>query len=287
MRIIVTGAGGMLGRALGRVMDVRGVDYRPHFHPGLDITDRSSVDAAFRAERPDWAVHAAAFTQVDNCEGDPGYAFSVNAQGTRNVAEAASAVGTRILYISTDYVFDGQKGVPYKEGDQPAPINVYGESKLAGEKAVREKMPESNWVIVRTAWLYGDGGNNFVDQIVRRAEEGQALAVVDDQVGSPTWTMVLARAIKAIVDTELAGMYHVVCSGVASWFELAEEILRLMGAKVPLEPISTEALERLAKRPLSSALDASKFKRDTGLSLETWQEALAAYLKERRLVAGF
>lgn len=286
MRVVVTGAGGMLGQAVTRVMEAAGLDYRPYHSDGLDVTDARAVRDAFGAERPDWVIHAAAFTHVDSCEDDPERAFAVNAEGTRHVAEAASAVGARLLYVSTDYVFDGRKGVPYKEDDPPAPVNAYGRSKLAGEEAVRRALPEDRWVIIRTAWLYGRGGRNFVDQILERAEAGEPLKVVDDQIGNPTWTMVLARAIKAIMDAELAGVYNVVCSGAASWLDLAGEILRLVGSTVPLEAISSEKLARPAMRPMFSALDTSRFKRSTGISLDTWQEALAAYLKERRPAAG-
>jgi dTDP-4-dehydrorhamnose reductase len=189
-----------------------------------------------------------------------------------------------MLYISTDYVFNGQKEAPYVEEDDPAPINIYGMSKLEGERAVQEVLSEGQWVIVRTAWLYGDGGRNFVDRIVQLGKEGQPLTVVDDQVGNPTWTMVVARAIKGIVEADLSGIYHVACDGAVSWYELAGEILRLTGASVPLKSISTEELGRPARRPSYSALETGKFRRDTDLALELWTEALAAYLGERGLV---
>ncbi|MEE9305394.1 MAG: dTDP-4-dehydrorhamnose reductase, partial [bacterium] len=225
MRLVVTGAGGMLGRALSRVLASAEVECLPFPSSALDVTDRRAVEEALRSERPDWVVHAAAFTRVDDCETEQGRAMAVNAEGTLHVAEAASAVEARVLYVSTDYVFDGRKSTPYTEEDEPAPLNVYGQSKLGGERVLQKTLPDGRWVIVRSAWLYGEGGRNFVDRIIERSEAGQQLTVVDDQVGTPTWTVVVAWAIQVIVKAQLAGIYHVVSGGAASWFEVAEEIL--------------------------------------------------------------
>ncbi|MDV2502348.1 MAG: dTDP-4-dehydrorhamnose reductase [bacterium] len=285
MRLVVTGAGGMLGRALSRVLASAEVECLPFPSSALDVTDRRAVEEALRSERPDWVVHAAAFTRVDDCETEQGRAMAVNAEGTLHVAEAASAVEARVLYVSTDYVFDGRKSTPYAEEDEPAPLNVYGQSKLEGERVLQKALPDGRWVIVRTAWMYGEGGRNFVDRIIERSEAGQQLTVIDDQVGTPTWTVVVAWAIQVIVKAQLAGIYHVVSGGAASWFEVAEEILRLTGADVPLRPTTTAALGLPARRPGYSVLDTTKLKRETGIVLEAWQGALAAYLAERRLVA--
>jgi dTDP-4-dehydrorhamnose reductase len=275
----------MLGRALSRVLSQAEGECRPYPSSALDVTDRRAVEEELRRERPDWVVHAAAFTRVDDCEGEQERAMAVNAEGTRHVAEAASAVEARVLYVSTDYVFDGLKGAPYTEEDEPAPLNVYGRSKLEGERALREALPDGRWVIVRSAWLYGEGGRNFVDRILEQAEDGRPLTVVDDQVGNPTWTVEVARAIQVIVEKQLAGIYHVVSGGSASWFEVAKEILHLTGCDVPLRPTTSEALELPAKRPVYSVLDTGKFQRDTAVVPEPWQGALEAYLSERRLVA--
>jgi dTDP-4-dehydrorhamnose reductase len=285
MRVLITGAGGMLGRALSRVLASPELECRPYPFSALDVTDRGAVSGALDSERPEWVIHAAAWTDVDACEAEPDRAMAVNTEGTRHVAEAASAVGARVLYISTDYVFNGRKGAPYMEEDEPAPLSIYGESKLGGELALQKALPDGRWAITRTAWLYGEGGRNFVDRIVERAEAGRPVTVVDDQVGTPSWTVDVARAIHAIVEAQLTGIYHVVGGGEASWFEVAEEILRLTGADVPLLPTTTAALSLLAGRPAYSVLDTGKFQRDTGLVPEKWQGALAAYLAERRLVA--
>lgn len=285
MRVLVTGAEGMLGHALGRVMSSEEVAYRPLGHAALDVTDRKAVEAAISSERPEVVIHAAAFTRVDDCESEGPQAFAVNDRGTRNVAEAASSSGARLIYVSTDYVFSGRKQAPYVEGDAPEPLNTYGHSKLAGERAVQEEMPAGRWVIVRTSWLYGEGGRNFVDLIAERALAGEPLKVVDDQVGNPTWTMVAARAMKVIAEAELSGFYHVACRGAVSWFDFAGEIIRLLGADVTLEAITTEEMARPARRPSFSALDTTKFTRDSGTALPTWQEALSDYLGERGLLA--
>ncbi|MFQ6672484.1 MAG: SDR family oxidoreductase, partial [Candidatus Tectimicrobiota bacterium] len=173
MRLVVTGAGGMLGGALVRVMGSPEVDCRAYSSSALDVTDREAVEETLRQDRPDWVLHAAAFTRVDACESEPERAFAVNVEGTRHVAEAAAAEGARLLYVSTDYVFDGDKGSPYKEEDEPAPLSVYGASKLAGERVVQGTVPAGRWVIVRTAWLYGEGGRNFVDHIHAQAAAGR------------------------------------------------------------------------------------------------------------------
>jgi dTDP-4-dehydrorhamnose reductase len=283
VKIVVTGAEGMLGQALGRVLVASNVDYRPFGHSAMDVTDGQMVLDIIGEEKPDWVIHAAAFTRVDACEENPQRAFFVNAEGTRNVARSAAAVGARVLYISTDYVFDGRKGSPYTEEDRPSPINVYGESKLAGERFLSEIMPAGMWTIVRTAWLFGLGGKNFVDWIIDGFCSGRPLEVVGDQVGSPTWTVEVARAIRIIVERSMAGVYHVVNGGVASWMDLAKETLSLEGINGRLRATTWENLRKPAKRPVYSALDASKFQKETGEALLTWQEALASYLRERRL----
>lgn len=285
MSFVVTGSGGMLGTALTRVLGCGKDEYRPYSHAELDVTDGKEVAARLREDKPDWVIHTAAFTRVDLCEEEPEEAFWVNSQGTKNVAEATSSVGSNLLYVSTDYIFDGRSRTPFSEEDEPGPVNVYGESKLAGERAVREVMPEGRWVIVRTAWLYGEGGQNFVDYVVEQARAERSLTIVDDQWGNPTWTNEVARAIKVITEAKLFGDYHVASRGVASWYEVAEEVLRLINLEAALEPTSSAVLGRSAARPTYSALDTSKFERDTGITLGPWREALEAYLIERGLAA--
>ncbi|HUV85506.1 MAG TPA: dTDP-4-dehydrorhamnose reductase [bacterium] len=278
MKILVTGHRGILGRALmrelpGHGFDVVGVDVAE-----MDVTDARRVRGVMDEERPAVVINCAAFTNVDGCESKRDLCFDVNGRGAGNVAAAAAAAGARVIHISTDYVFDGRSRVPYKEGDGPEPLSAYGESKLDGEKRVAATATEH--VIVRTAWLFGAGGANFVSKIIARAKEGEPLEVVDDQRGSPTYAGHLATALAKLVGLEFRGVLHVAGSGEASWFDVAGEILRLTGYRVPLRAIATADLELPARRPRYSALDASLYMALTGEVMPPWQEGLAAYLRE-------
>ena len=275
MRILVTGAKGQLGvellDVLGQGHDVLGLDL-----PELDITNPSATRVIADA-RPAWVVHAAAWTDVDGCERDPGRAFLVNGEGTRRVAEACRAVGAGLVYLSTDYVFDGQKNAPYVETDPVAPLSVYARSKVAGEEAVRAVAPR--WAIVRTAWLFGVSGKNFVKTIVEKGAAGGPLRVVDDQVGCPTYARDLAEAIQHLVSRELTGIYHVTNAGSCSWHAFARAILKEAGlAHVPVAPMTTAELGRPAPRPAFSVL-ANHGWAAAGLPpLRPWPEALADML---------
>lgn len=277
MRVLVTGAKGQLGvellDVLGQSHDVIGLDL-----PEWDIT-KSEAMRVVADVHPAWVVHAAALTDVDGCERDPARAHFVNGEGTRRVAEGCHAVGAGMVYLSTDYVFDGQKGAPYVETDPAAPLSVYGRSKLAGEEATREIAPR--WAIVRTAWLFGVSGKNFVKTIVEKATAGGPLRVVDDQVGSPTYARDLAEAIRELLVRGLTGMYHVTNSGSCSWYAFARAILQQAGlATATVSPMTTAELGRPAPRPASSVL-ANQAWAAAGLPpLRPWPEALAAMLKE-------
>jgi dTDP-4-dehydrorhamnose reductase len=266
----------MLGRDLAAHLGARhqvvGADL-----PEVDITDLHLVQRAFDSAKLDAVIHTAAFTAVDDCEHRPDLAFQVNAQGTRNVAVACREASLPMLYLSTDYVFDGQKPAPYTEDDLPDPLNVYGRSKLQGESHVQELLPAA-W-IVRTSWLFGPLGKNFVRTILQRAQQGESLRVVDDQVGAPTYTMDLAEKLEQIVMRGNPGVYHVTNRGYCSWFEFAQEILRQAGlSHVPLFAIPTSASGRPALRPRNSRL-ADKRLESEGLGLlPPWQDALTRYL---------
>jgi dTDP-4-dehydrorhamnose reductase len=220
-------------------------------------------------------IHAAAYTDVDGAEANSDRAYAVNADGSRNVAHGAAKAGARLFAISTDYVYDGTKATPYVEDDPVAPLSVYGASKLAGEREVLSAVPDA--VILRTAWLYGEG-KNFVRTIIRLAGERSELRVVSDQVGSPTSAEDLARAIRAMLSTLASGVYHAVNAGSCSWHEFAVTILRLAGLDRPVVPISTADLARPAKRPARSILDCSKLAA-VGVLMRPWQDALADYLR--------
>jgi dTDP-4-dehydrorhamnose reductase len=252
--------------------------------PEVDITDGAAVGRYFISTKPETVVHAAAFTAVDECERHPETAFAVNAEGTRNVARAACDAGIPMLYISTDYVFDGAKREPYGEEDATNPLGSYGKSKLEGEKAVRDFV--SKFWIVRTSWLFGPHGKNFVRTILERAKAGEKLRVVDDQVGAPTYTMHLAVALERIVTRGGSGIYHATNQGYCSWFGFARAIVEEVGLDPAIvSPIPTSDLSRPAPRPKNSRLASTKLQIEGINLLPPWQEGLRSYL-ERDPLAG-
>jgi dTDP-4-dehydrorhamnose reductase len=266
----------MLGRDLTAHLGARH-QVVPADLPQVDITDPNLVQRTFDSASLDAVIHTAAFTAVDDCEHRSELAFRVNAEGTRNVALACCQASLPLLYLSTDYVFDGQKPTPYKEDDLPNPLNVYGWSKLQGERYVQELLPAA-W-IVRTSWLFGPLGKNFVRTILERAQRGESLRVVDDQVGAPTYTMDLAEKLEQIVMRGTPGIYHVTNRGYCSWFEFAQEILRQAGlSHVPLFPIPTSASDRPARRPRNSRLAHTRLESEGLGFLPAWQDALTRYL---------
>jgi dTDP-4-dehydrorhamnose reductase len=263
----------------------------------LDITKKQNVSALIKNLSPDMIIHAAAWTDVDGCELRPKQAYRINSDGTKNVALACKSVGAVLVYISTDFIFDGKKKNPYKEIDRTGPLSVYADSKLKGEMAVKKILKK--YFILRTSWLYGKHGKNFVDTILKKAKTEKVLKVVDDQVGSPTYTKDLARAIRTIISVIAGpanrlsslrgrspkqsqrieyGVYHVSNSGSVSWFDYAKEILRLAGSQTEVDPISSRELARPAKRPAMSVLDNSKFIKFTGHKMRDWREALKEYV---------
>jgi len=247
-----------------------------------DIRDPEQVHRLISSSKPDWVVLTAAYTDVDGSERNPEQAFAVNAQGTENVARAAQAFGSRLLFISTDYVFDGAATRPYEPDDPIAPISVYGQSKAAGEKALQEIHKE--WCIVRTSWLFGASGACFPEKILRAAETRSKLTVVADQVGSPTFARDLAQIIRELVRTDSRGIVHVTNEGACSWFEFALEILRQAGRDtIHVTPITTQQAGRLAQRPAYSVLSPASLNAH-GLTMRHWKPALSAYLQELRHV---
>lgn len=272
MRVVITGAGGQLGRELRRLLAAR--DLVPLDLPAFDLAQPSCgrfiVEAA-----PDAVIHAGAYTDVDGAEREPARAMAINAEGTARVAQAANQIGARLLYISTDYVFDGRKQTPYKETDSPSPVNHYGRSKLAGEQRVLAEC--KNALVIRTAWLYGSGGKNFVKTILALADERPVLRIVADQRGSPTRAEDLAGAMATLVDSEVQGILHVTNEGACSWYEFACEIVSLSGKRAAVEPITTEQAGRLAARPAYSVLSGER-RREAGISMPHWKEALKGYI---------
>ncbi len=277
MKVLVIGAQGMLGSdlvtALNDKFETAGKDI-----DDFDITDKAGSRDAIIDIDPAVVINTAAFTDVDGCESDEKQAFLVNAQGVKNIAEICREMRIKLIHISTDYIFDGKKGEPYLEGDQPGPLSVYGRSKLMGEEYVKTIL--SDFLIIRTQWLYGKRGKNFVKTVLKLAKKQKELTMVNDQVGSPTFTMDLSGAIIALLESFSEGIFHVSNEGYCTWYQFAGEILKLTGFdNVNLVPISSEKFARPAVRPHFSKFNCKKFKEVTGKTMRPWSEALANYLK--------
>jgi len=276
LKLMVTGAGGMLAQAMVPALRAAGHDVLPLAHAQADVTRLAQLLKPAREYRPDWVLHLAAFTHVDECESEPERAFTVNGLGPRNASLAAAEVGAAVLALSTDYLFDGTATTPRREHDPVAPLGVYGRSKLAGERGAREV--NARHVIVRTAWLYGAGGRNFVDTIRGAIRAGTPLRVVDDQRGSPTWTADLAAGLLALIEAREFGTYHVTNSGDCTWHDLAAAIGERLAPNVPVARISSTELARPAKRPAYSVLNTAWFEHVTGRRMPDWRDALGRYL---------
>ena len=281
-RVLVTGAGGQLGRDLqealaanggGRAHEVVAAD-----RARLDVTDRDAVLQAMGTFRPDVVVHAAAWTAVDACEGDPDRAMAVNALGTRHVAEGARRVGAHVCYLSTDYVFDGRATSPYTEWDEPNPLSVYGRSKLAGEGEL-----DPGHAVVRTSWVCGRHGANVVHTVLRLAAGQGTLRFVDDQVGCPTFTADLAPLVRSLALSRRPGVFHVTNQGPTTWFGFAQAIMAAAGLDPGrVEPVATDALRppRPAPRPANSVLDNAALRLSGIALLPAWQDPLERLVKE-------
>jgi len=274
-KILITGANGQLGTELRNLLDERGVAYDAFDAKYMDITDQQAVDAKFDALKPAVVYHCAAYTAVDKAE-DEGKQVNwrVNEDGTRNVAAAAKRVGAKLVYISTDYVFDGTNSDEYQVDDPTNPKNEYGKAKLAGERAVKEKTDD--YYIIRTSWVFGKYGKNFVYTMLRLAKDHDKLTVVDDQFGRPTWTRTLAEFMTYLVDHEEPfGTYQLSNENSCSWYEFAKEILK--DQDVEVAPVPSEAYPQKAYRPRHSIMSLSKAE-ETGFEIISWQEALAKFL---------
>lgn len=273
--IAVAGAGGMLGRDL---LEALGETARGLTRNEMDITSQESVRKALVSLKPSVVINCIAFTDVDGSESNQERAFLVNGEGVANLAAVTADIGAKLVHISSDYVFDGSKGSPYLEEDPVNPLSVYGKSKLAGEEKARLN---PDHLIIRTQWLYGKHGRNFVETMLRLAGEKKELAIVGDQIGSPTRTVDLCLAIKALVDRGCRGTYHAANDGYCSWFDFAHAIFAEKGIDVSLKAITTEELGRPAPRPQFSVLDCGKLLLDSGIRLENWRDALRKYLESR------
>jgi len=277
MKVMILGASGLLGKALTsewRDDEVAGFASRD-----VDIRDATKVRDVVETAHPEWIVLTAAYTDVDGCESRQEFAFAVNRDGAVNVAEAANRLGAKLLFLSSDYVFDGKKTSPYETGDARNPQSVYGRSKAEAEVRLLEVLPQC--CIARTSWLFGAGGKCFPDTILKLAATRPTLDVVSDQRGCPTYSLDLARAIIQLCRTGASGIVHVTNAGDCSWFEFAREIVTASGLTTEVRPVSTQQMARPAPRPAYSALSAASLQR-WGIRLPSWQDALRRYLKERQ-----
>ncbi len=274
--IMITGGSGQLGSEIIRQLRDAGRPFLAPHRAELDVTDVDQTKGFIYRSSPDIIIHCAAFTDVELAEEQEARAFLVNEEGTSYIAEAASAVGAVLVYISTDYVFDGKKKAPYEEGDHPAPLNAYGRSKLAGEEAVRKAAPRH--YIVRTSWVFGGGGPNFIKKILTLSETNDTLKVVDDVLGSPTYTVDLAGAIIQLIETHRFGTFHLANAGACSWRELADESIRLSGKKTIILPCPSKEYPSKAARPLYSVLANQK-----APPLPPWKDAVKRYLDSIRV----
>ena len=276
MKLLVTGAAGMLGRDVMLAAGNAGHDVVGFGHTELDVTDAAGVSKKIGMEHPDVVIHCAAWTDVDGAEAAEEAAMAVNGTGAGNVAAAAAEVGASVVYVSSDYVFDGAKGSPYVETDQPAPLSAYGRTKLAGEEATAAA--NKRHFVVRSSWLFGIGGGNFVETMLRLAADHGEVLVVRDQVGSPTYTWHLAYGIVRLIEGIEFGIHHMGAAGHCSWYEFAREIFEQANVECKVMSGTTEMLGRPAPRPAFSALESQ---REHAIRLPSWQDGLAGYLAQR------
>jgi dTDP-4-dehydrorhamnose reductase len=276
MRCLVTGSRGMLGTELVEFLRRQSEEVVGWDLPKHDVTDVEKTINGIHQVGPDVVFHLAARTDVDGCEDDVAGATSVNFQGTWAVALGVEELGRKIIYVSTDYVFDGRSNNPYREGDTANPLSVYGRTKLLGENAIKRSCKQH--FIVRTSWLYGRHGRNFVDTIRQKSLQAPRIEVVSDQVGSPTYARDLCRPLWEIARSKHFGVYHVTNSGQCSWYELASEVVKLTGSHCEVIPIDSDVAARRAPRPAYSVLENRNFRHKFGKELRSWQEALKSYV---------
>ena len=279
LRILVTGAGGMLGRDVAAAARMRGHEVVALDHAALDITDPSATDRAVSLHHPDVVANCAAYTDVDGAESEERAAMRTNDEGAALLAAAAASVGAKVVQPSTDYVFDGTARRPYVESDVTEPISAYGRSKLAGETSVAVANPRH--FVVRASWLFGTGGKNFVETMLRLGSEQPDVLVVSDQVGSPTYTRHLADGLVELAEGDDFGIHHMAASGHCSWYEFAQEIFDQAAVDCHVMAATTEMLGRPAPRPAYSVLESDHA---LPITLPDWHQGLAEYLAERRAV---
>lgn len=275
MKVLVTGANGQLGYDVVKELQKQNIECYGASRQDFDIVDFEATENFIKNYIPDAVIHCAAYTAVDKAEDEQGLCYLVNASAPENIAEICKKINAKMLYISTDYVFDGIKDGFYEVDDKPNPINVYGKTKLLGEQAVQRIL--NKYFIVRISWVFGEHGNNFVKTMLRLGKERKEISVVADQYGSPTYTADLAPLLVKMIQTEKYGIYHATNEGVCTWAEFAEEIFKIAGMDVKVNYITTAEYPTRAKRPMNSRLSKKNLKAKNFELLRGWQESLSAY----------
>lgn len=276
MKILVTGANGQLGYDVVKELQKQNIECYGAERKDFDIVDFEATEKFITNYMPDAVIHCAAYTAVDRAEDEQGLCYLVNVLATENIAEVCKKINAKMLYISTDYVFDGTKNGFYEVDDKPNPINVYGKTKLLGEQAVQRILDK--YFIVRISWVFGEHGNNFVKTMLRLGKERKKINVVADQYGSPTYTVDLAPLLVEMIQTAKYGIYHATNDGVCSWAEFAEEIFKIAGLDVKVNHITTDEYPTIAKRPVNSRLNKSKLQKSKFKLLENWCKAIKVML---------
>lgn len=279
MKVLVTGVKGQLGfdvmnELRGRGHDAVGVDIDE-----MDITNGGQVQEVLTANAPDAVIHCSAYTAVDRAEEEPEICRKVNAEGTKNIAEVCASLDCKLIYLSTDYIFSGDGERPWEPDDTPAPLNVYGQTKYEGEEEIKSRL--NKYFIVRISWVFGINGNNFVKTMLRLGRENGAVKVVDDQIGSPTYTYDLAKLLVDMAESEAYGQYHATNEGICSWYEFAKEIFRAAGMdEVTVTPVSSDEFPAKAKRPKNSRMSKEELVKNGFNRLPSWQDAVGRYVRE-------
>ena len=279
MKVLVTGVKGQLGYDVVKECEKRGIEAIGVDVEEMDITDAAACERVITESKADAVIHCAAYTAVDAAEDNEDLCRKVNAEGTRNIAEVCRKLDIKMMYFSTDYVFNGQGERPWEPDDPREPLNVYGQTKYEGELAVQELLEK--YFIVRIAWVFGVNGKNFIKTMLRLGKERGAVSVVDDQIGSPTYTYDLARLVVDMIQTDRYGIYHATNEGLCSWYEFACQIFKAAGMnQVKVTPVDSTAFPAKAKRPHNSRMDKSKLAENGFEPLPSWEDALERYLKE-------
>lgn len=278
MRVFVTGVKGQLGYDVMNELEKQGLEGIGVDIDEMDITDADQVNKVIKEAAPDAVIHCAAYTAVDAAEDNEEICRKVNAQGTENIAKVCEELDIKMMYISTDYVFNGQGERPWEPDDEREPLNVYGQTKYEGELAIEEHVKK--FFTVRIAWVFGVNGKNFIKTMLNLGKTHDHLTVVNDQTGSPTYTYDLARLLVDMIQTDKYGRYHATNEGLCTWYEFACEIFKQAGMDVSVAPVSSDEYQAKAKRPSNSRMDKSKLTANGFQPLPTWQDALSRYLKE-------